>query len=207
MGRGGRFGKYGEHKRFERIRRGKIRNFIPGRRHNSKASHPYPGHPPKKSAQDLKVAFRKANPLDLPFLAELSGQVFSAYGPYDEIIGRWASFPHIITVVVEEYGQLRGFAMINPILGAQNLAKGELVAIAISPQYQGRGIGKRLLKYMEGLSRGLGIEEILIHTAAINKAAYRFFAKNGFIKMGLVTFYYPMGQEALEMSKTLSMTP
>ena len=97
--------------------------------------------------------------------------------------------------------------MINLMLGAQNMAKGELVAIAISPQYQGRGIGKRLLRYMEGLSRGLGIEEILIHTAPINKAAHRFFAKNGFIKRGLVNCYYPMGQEALEMSKTLATNP
>ena len=97
--------------------------------------------------------------------------------------------------------------MINLMLGAQNLAKGELVAIAISPQYQGRGIGKRLLRYMEGLSRGLGIEEILIHTAPINKAAHRLFAKNGFIKRGLVNCYYPMGQEALEMSKTLATNP
>ncbi len=207
MGRGGRFGKYGEHKRFERLRRGKARDFIPQRRPTSRASHPYPGHAPKKSAQDLKVEFRKANPRDLPFIVELSGQVFSAYGPYDEIIARWASFPHIITVVVEEYGQLRGFAMINPMLGVQNLAKGELVAIAISPQYQGRGIGKRLLGYVEDLSQGLGIEEILIHTAAINKAAHRFFTRNGFITRGLVSSYYPMGQEALEMSKTLSMIP
>lgn len=97
--------------------------------------------------------------------------------------------------------------MINPIPRAQNEAKGELLAIAISPHYQRRGIGKRLLRHMEGLARNLGIEEMVIHTATINKAAHRFFIKNGFIKRGLINRYYPMGQEALEMSKTLSMTP
>ena len=207
MGRGGRFGKYGEHKRFERLRSGKIRDFIPGRRLNAKISHPHPGHAPKKSIQDLKLAFRKANPRDLPFIVELSKQVFSDYGPYDEIIACWTSSLYIITVVVEEKGQPRGFAMINPILGGKNEDKGELVAIAVSPQYQRRRIGKRLLRYMEGLAQGLGIEEVLIHTAAINKAAAQFFAKNGFIQRGLVDFYYPMGQKALEMSKTLSKTP
>jgi ribosomal protein S18 acetylase RimI-like enzyme len=207
MGMGGRFGKYGEHKRFERLRRGKIKDFIPGRKPTRKTSHPYPGHAPRKSAQGFTLFMRNANPHDLPFIAELSGQVFSAYGPYDEIIAGWTSSPHIITVVVEQKGQSRGFGMINPIPRVQNEAKGELLAIAISPHYQRMGIGKRLLGHMEGLARNLGIEEMVIHTATINKAAHRFFAKNGFIKKGLVDCYYPMGQEALEMSKMLSMIP
>jgi ribosomal protein S18 acetylase RimI-like enzyme len=153
------------------------------------------------------LSFRKANPRDLPFLAELSGHVFSDYGPYDEIIARWASFPHIITVVVEEKDQPRGFAMVNSTLGAQNLSNGELIAIAVDPEHQGRAIGTSLLKYMEGLVRNLGIEEMIIHTASINRAAHRFFERNGFIQRGLVDSYYPMGQKALKMSKTLTMNP
>ena len=208
MARGGRFGKYGEHKRFERLRRGKIKDFISGRKPYLKASRPYhQGHIPEKAIQGLKLALRKANPRDLPFIVELSEQAFSAYGPYHEIITRWASFPHIITVVVEEKGQSRGFAMINPILGARDEAKAELLAIAVSPEYQRRGIGKRLLEYMEDLARNFGIEEMNIHTAAINKAAYRFFAKNGFIQRGSVDRYYPLGQKALEMSKTIRVNP
>ncbi|UCD70870.1 MAG: GNAT family N-acetyltransferase [Syntrophobacterales bacterium] len=207
MGRGGRFGKYGEHRRFERLRRGKIRDFIPPGRPNPLASYPYPGHASKKSTRGVRLTFRKANPRDLPFIIKLSDKVFSAYGPYDEIIARWASLPQIITVVVEEKSQLRGFAMINPIPRAQNEAKGELLAIAVSTRYQRRGIGERLLEYMEGLTQDLGIEEIVIHTAITNEAAHQFFAKNGFVKRGLVDRYYPMGQKALEMSKTLSMIP
>jgi len=208
VGRGGRFGKYGEHKRFERLRRAKVRDVIPGRSPYPKASRPYHwGRAQKKPVQGLKVALRRANPRDLPFIVQLSQQVFSAYGPYDEIVVRWASFPNIITVVAEEKGELRGFAMINPIPGAQNEAKGELLAIAVSPEYQRRGIGKRLLEYIEGLARNLGIEEMVIHTAEINKAAHRFFAKNGFIQRGLVDRYYSTGQKALEMSKTLTTSP
>ncbi len=93
--------------------------------------------------------------------------------------------------------------MINPILGAQNEAKGELLAIAVTPEYQRAGIGKRLLRHIEGLARNLGIEEMVIHTAEINEAAHQFFAKNGFILKGSVNSYYPKGQKALEMSKTL----
>jgi len=207
VGQGGRFGKYGEHKRFERLRREKVRDVIPGRTPYPKASRPYPGPASRKSTQGFKLALRKANPRDLPFIVELSEQVFSAYGPYHEIIAGWVSIPHVITVLVEEKGKSRGFGMINPILNAQNDTKGELLAIAVSPQYQRREIGKRLLKYMDGLARNLGIEEMVIHTAAINEAAHQFFAKNGFIQRGLGDRYYPMGQKALEMSKTLSMTP
>jgi len=208
VGRGGRFGKYGEHKRFERLRRGRVRDFIPGKSFYPKASRPSSwGHGSKKYFEGLKLTLRTANPRDLPFIVELSEQVFSAYGPYDEIVARWASFAQIITVVVEEKGQLRGFAMINPMHGAQNEAKGELLAIAVSPEYQRRGIGKRLLGYMENVARNVGMEEMVIHAAEINKAAHQFFAKNGFIQRGSIDSYYPRGQKVLEMSKILRVNP
>jgi ribosomal protein S18 acetylase RimI-like enzyme len=148
------------------------------------------------------MAFRLANHRDIPFIAHLSEQVFSIYGPYEEIIARWAFFPHIITVVVEGGDRLIGFAMINPALGTQDMPKAELMAIAVAPQYQGRGIGRKLLEYVEELARGRGTQEMLLHTAAINKVAHRFFAKNGFIKKGSIECYYPMGQEAMELAKT-----
>jgi ribosomal protein S18 acetylase RimI-like enzyme len=204
VGRGGRFGKYGEHKRFERLRGGKLRDFTTGarKRRDLRTSHPSPWRAPQQSTPALQLGFRGANPRDLPFIAHLSEQVFSIYGPYGEIIARWASFPHIITVVVEGGDRPIGFAMINPALGTQDLPKAELMAIAVAPQYQGRGIGRKLLEYVEELARGRGTQEMLLHTAAINKAAHRFFAKNGFIKKGSLESYYPMGQEAMEMAKT-----
>lgn len=209
MGRGGRFGKYGEQKRFERLRRAKKAGFIPGtkRRPGSRASHTSSWDAPERFVQGLKVAFRRADSRHLPFITQLSEQVFSPYGPYDEIVARWASFPHIITVVVEEKGLSRGFAMINPMLEARSFPKAELMAIAVVPEYQRRGIGKMLLRYMEGLARSLGIGELVLHTATMNSVAHKFFAKNGFIRRGLVACYYPMGQEAMEMSKTLIMSP
>jgi len=94
--------------------------------------------------------------------------------------------------------------MINPTLGVRGLPKGELIAIAVELGHRGGGIGTRLLRYMEGLARSLGIEEMIIHTAATNNAAHRFFSRNGFIQRGAVECYYPMGQQALEMSKKLS---
>jgi ribosomal protein S18 acetylase RimI-like enzyme len=81
------------------------------------------------------------------------------------------------------------------------------MAIAVAPEYQRRGIGGMLLRYMEGLTRSLGIGEMVIHIATMNRAAHGFFSKNGFIPRGLVDCYYPMGQEAMEMSKTLTMSP
>lgn len=205
MGRGGRFGKYGEHKRFERLRRARKAGLIRGlksRPHSKATAASVPGIP-KRSAQALKVDFRRADSHDLPFITRLSEKAFSPYGPYDEIIACWASFAHIITVLIEEKGLSRGFAMINPILETGSFPKAELIAIAVVPEYQGRGIGKILLKYMEELARSLGIREMLIHTATVNRVAQGFFARNGFIRRGLVDCYYPMGQEAMEMSKTL----
>jgi ribosomal protein S18 acetylase RimI-like enzyme len=208
VGRGGRFGKYGEHKRFERLRTAKKAGFIPGTKSRShpKTVHVSPSGIPKRFAGALKVAFRTADSRDLPFITRLSEQVFSPYGPYDEIVAHWASFPHITTVVVEEKSLSRGYAMINPMLEAGSFPKAELMAIAVLPEYQLRGIGKMLLRHMEELARRLGIGEMVIHTATMNRVAQGFFAKNGYIRRGLVDSYYPMGQEAMEMSKTLTMS-
>lgn len=96
--------------------------------------------------------------------------------------------------------------MINPILEAGSFPKAELMAIAVVPGDQRRGIGKMLLRYMEELARSLGIKEMVIHTATINRMAQGFFAKNGYIRRGIVDSYYPMGQEAMEMSKPLAMS-
>jgi ribosomal protein S18 acetylase RimI-like enzyme len=183
---------------------GKAKDFIPGRRPNLKAFHPYSRNAREKPTREMQLTFRKTNLRDLPYIIDLSKRVFSDYGPYDEIIAGWASLVHIITVVVEVKGEPRGFAMINPTLEVHNMAKGELVAIAVSPEYQRRGIGRRLLGYMEGLARNIGIQRMVIHTAAMNKMAQRFFIENGFVGGGLLDSYYPMGQKALEMLKTLS---
>lgn len=206
MGRGGRFGKYGEHKRLQRLRKGRTSDFLIGRRTSPSPPQPRQWHAHRGSRLGLKLVFREANRRDVPFIAKLSGEVFSVYGPYEEIIPRWSSFPHIITVVVEEKGQRTGFAMINPTLGG-GVSRGELLAIAISPECQRRGIGGRLLRHMEGLARDLGVEELLIHTAAVNQVAHRFFGRDGFIQRGFVDCYYPMGQQAVEMSKRLPMGP
>jgi ribosomal protein S18 acetylase RimI-like enzyme len=206
VGRGGRFGKYGEHKRLRRLRRGRVRDFLIGRRSSPSPPQPRSGRANLRSTGGSKLVFRQANPRDVPFIAKLSREVFSVYGPYDEIIPRWASFPHIITLVVEGKGQRRGFAMINPTLGG-TVPRGELLAIAVSPEYQRRGVGGRLLRHMEGLARDLGVEELLIHTAAVNQVAHRFFGSSGFNQRGFVDCYYPMGQKAVEMSKRLPKGP
>ena len=207
MGKGGRYGKYGEHKRFARLRRGNIRDFIPSRRPDRRSLRPYPGNYRRNPPRPLKLVFRKANSSDLPFIIELSKRVFSIYGPYDKIIAGWASLVHTVTVVVEEMGQPRGFAMINLAPQAKDRANGELLAIAIFPEYHGRGIGKKLLKYMEDLARSLSIGELFLHTAVNNESARRFFLENGFLQRDLVDGYYPMGQKAMEMSKKLPSSP
>ncbi len=207
MGKGGRYGKYGGHKRFARLQRGNIRDFIPAKRPDSRSLRPYPGNYRSNPPRPLKLVFRKANSSDLPFIIELSKRVFSIYGPYDKIIAGWASLAQTVTVVVEEMGQSSGFAMINLAPRAQDRTNGELLAIAIFPQYHGRGIGKKLLRYMEDLARSLSIGELFLHTAVNNEPARRFFMENGFIQRDLVDCYYPMGQKAMEMSKKLPSSP
>lgn len=200
MSRGGRFGKYGELKRKNRLRQARrmsnilqkgIPTATPIRRQR----------PPKKSTS---ITLRKGTPKDRQFVSNLSHKVFSAFGDYAEIVLRWLDQPDVITVIAQKHATPLGFAMLylqKDSIFNRNV--GELLAIAIIPEHQGRGIGRILLAYMESLARKYGATELRLSTAEMNKVACLFFEKAGFTPIGARDSFYPAGQRALEMSKRL----
>lgn len=200
MSIGGRFGKYGELKRKNRLRQARgiinipqkgIQTATPIRRQKT----------PKKS---VSITLRKGMPKDRHFVSNLSRRVFSVFGDYAGIVLRWLDRPDVVTVIAEQHSTPLGFAMLylrKNLIFSRNV--GELLAIAVIPEYQGRGIGRTLLAYMESLAKKYGATELHLSTAEMNKVACRFFEKAGFTPIGARDNFYPAGQRALEMSKGL----
>ena len=139
---------------------------------------------------------------DLGFIHELSSEAFSIFGDYREVIRLWFSNPEVITVVYVHNGQKPlGFGLVSVITG-------EILAIAVAPKYQRRGIGSALLNYIEFLAAQRGLSILLLHTAKENRGAQLFFQEAGFQVVGTHKGYYPKGQTALIMSKqTVAQTP
>ena len=105
-----------------------------------------------------------------------------------------------MTIVSFEKMQSLGFAMLYVLTG-------EILAIAVKPEYQGSGIGTELLNNIEHIASQLGMERLLLHTAIENEVAEMFFRNASFTVIGKEEGYYPRGQAALIMAKEIGVGP
>lgn len=65
---------------------------------------------------------------------------------------------------------------------------GELKILYLDPKSRGKGIGKKLLKFVESEAKRQGYKEILIRSAErFRDTAYGFYEKMGYSKVGIVT--------------------
>ncbi|NIT42525.1 MAG: GNAT family N-acetyltransferase [Gammaproteobacteria bacterium] len=150
------------------------------------------------------LVYRPANENDLDFIIQLAARVFLKYGTYDEIVPGWFSDPEVITIIVTEKTDPLGFAMLA--MEKQRMFKprrAHLLAIAVFPEYQRKGIGSGLLGHIEDLARKYDVRGIQLWTATDNTQAISFFQKAGFKIIGSENRYYPRGQPALALSKKL----
>ena len=151
------------------------------------------------------MLFRVATDKDLEFISQLSGELFSRYGNYDEIVAGWFFEPGVITVVTLERKSRLGFAMLA--MERQRMFEprhGHLLAIGVLREHQRQGIGRALLEHMEEVARQYGSTEMRLWTAVDNEQALSFFKRTGFQIIGSREFYYPNGQAALSLSKELA---
>ncbi len=80
-----------------------------------------------------------------------------------------------------------------------------LAWFAVDPDYQGRGLGRRLLAAIEGTAREKGFRKLLIETyehADFDKAR-RFYERNDFRQAGQVSDYLPDGSPMIVYAKRL----
>ncbi len=194
----GRFGKYGEIKRRERLAlsvRGPAKP--PGlcRGERSRQN--------RASTRGIHFKLRQGFSADRVFVRTLSRKVFSAYGPYDEILGQWFDAEACLSFVALKRGSRAGFILVGDPRGLTSETDVEVLAIAVEPALHRSGVGSALLKRAEQTLRTLGFRSLLLHTAVENSQAIGFFKSQGFFPIESKTRFYPLGQDAFTMKKTL----
>lgn len=202
MGNRGRFGKYGEIKRLDRLRQAGLK----GLPHLRPETRVIKGDVPFRKAgnQTALVKIRQAAGTDTPFIEELSRRVFHVYGPYEEMIPRWFESQTTITLVAVMNTRPVGFAMVGRLSAEDQDHPGlELLAIAVEPQKHKLGIGETLLKEVEKVVAGLRVKRWFLHTAKDNLPARRLFTRCGYRTCELRERFYPSGQDALLMVREL----
>ena len=86
------------------------------------------------------------------------------------------------TWVVEEAGQVRGFASTGPVRDQPNglSGAGEVFAIYLAPEARGRGLGRALFGHVVDDLRGRGLHPVVVWVFEANAATRRFYEAAGF---------------------------
>jgi len=154
------------------------------------------------------TTIREAKQSDKEFLTRLSGEVFSIYGPYGRTVTRWFESGITLTLLSMVGEKPVGFVMIGALPGDRDgETRAEVLAIAVTPGFQRRGIGKALLQRAEKRVEEWGEQRLFLHTAKENHLAQKLFLKNGYRPIALKKSFYPSGQDALMMVNEFGNNP
>ena len=120
---------------------------------------------------------RRAGPLDL---TEIKDCAFAAYNIYVSAIGRKpapmvADFEPLIAERLVWLAPRAGFIVMYPRGRALHIEN-----VAVHPNAQGQGVGKRLMDYAEKHAHNLGLDRIELYTNAKMEGPLRLYPKLGY---------------------------
>lgn len=154
---------------------------------------------------------RRATPADHAWITRLAADVYIELGDYGQIIPSWLLHPGVISYLDEGVGP-RGFILLG--FYEPNNERGcvaDLLAIAVSPEHQRRGIGRRLLDHAIDVAQIIGAKngasEIRLTVAEPNRGGRRLFASAGFTVLDADHGLYDGGQRAIRMRRGLELAP
>lgn len=166
---------------------------------------------------------RRAEVSDHPWIIATGAEAYRDLGDYTRILPSWLEQPGVLAWIDEDLqGRGRGFAMLgfymeHPTGGGPtgaHVATGahvvaDLLALAVLPSQQGRGLGGKLLAHVievaERVAPSSKINALRLTVAETNTGAQRMYARAGFrIVDGSAT--YDRGQRALRMARPLGVT-
>jgi len=151
-----------------------------------------------------------SRPEDVAAVRRIAEAVFKEYGAYGRLLPRFFASQGVATFVARLAGTTVGFVMMGflPWQGGEGQTGGwigDLLAIAVDPAHQRKGIGSQLMQ--QGLelacrmSEWRDLREIQLTCAADNRAALRFFARHGFQVRQERHGSYAGGQAAMRLAR------
>src|SRR5688572_5585966 len=168
----------------------------------------------------VAAVIRRATPLDLPWLVDLGARAFAQLGDYRDILPAWLAQDNVSAWVAEHDGERRGFTVVGFFVGdavaggvgdavtggasddaQENIA--DLLALAVEPAWQSRGLGRGLLDHAVSMAsataRAGRLRELRLCVADDNFVGQRLYRTSGF-ECVLGDFgAYPGGQRAVRM--------
>lgn len=160
---------------------------------------------------------RRAEVADHPWIVASGAEAYRDLGDYTRILPSWLEQPGVLAWIDHDLqGRGRGFAMLGFYMedptgfpgsgNAQVVA--DLLALAVLPSQQRRGIGSKLLTHVievaERVAPSSRINALRLTVAETNTGAQRMYVRAGFrVIDGSAT--YDRGQRALRMARPLGV--
>jgi len=160
---------------------------------------------------------RRAEVQDHPWIVATGAEAYSDLGDYTRILPSWLEQPGVLAWIDHDVqGRGRGFAMLGFYTedatreGGRAAVVADLLALAVLPMFQRKGIGSKLLAHVidvaERVAPSSRIHQLRLTVAENNVGAQRLYARAGFqIVEGSAT--YDRGQKALRMVRALGKLP
>lgn len=159
---------------------------------------------------------RRAELQDHPWIIAAGADAYLDLGDYTRILPSWLDQPGVLAWIDHDpVGKSRGFAMLgfymeDPLVTGGNgppQVIADLLALAVLPQFQRRGLGGKLLAHVievaERVAPSSHIGTLRLTVAEDNIGAQKLYERTGFtIVDGSAT--YDRGQRALRMARPLS---
>jgi ribosomal protein S18 acetylase RimI-like enzyme len=158
---------------------------------------------------------RRAEIQDHPWIIATGAEAYRDLGDYTRILPSWLEQPGVLAWIdCDMHGRGRGFAMLGfymeePVIEGQQQVIADLLALAVLPAFQRKGIGSRLLEHVievaERVAPSSRIASLRLTVAESNVGAQRLYARSGFTIVDGAAMY-DRGQRALRMARPLGPT-
>ncbi|MBI5547004.1 MAG: GNAT family N-acetyltransferase [Deltaproteobacteria bacterium] len=149
---------------------------------------------------------RTANIDDQAFIAAIAGDVFSPYGDYRELLPQWFHTAGVMTFVSQSEQERTGYVMLA-FFPEERALVGDVLAIAVAPGHQGKGIGRMLMQHVvtvcEQIAEHTPVRAVRLSVADTNLRAQRLFLSFGFRQLEGDFGRYDGGQKALHLERPL----
>ena len=133
---------------------------------------------------DAPCRIRSAAPADAPALVGIERRAFS--DPWSETSFREAlSSPWTFGLVAETSRGVAGY-----LIGRDVAGSGEVLNLAVAPEWRRRGIGSALLRAGIGALRRRKVDEVFLEVRESNRSAQALYLSHGFRPVGQRTAYY-----------------
>ena len=135
---------------------------------------------------------------DVAYVAQLEKVCFAG-DPWPEetfLLGMTLPISHYF--VYEEEGEIAGY-----FCGTVLFEDAEVQNVATAPKFRQKGIGQALMAFFEDTAKEKGAENCFLEVRVSNTPARSLYEKRGYEQIGIRKKYYPDGEDALVMKKSL----